>query len=153
MSAGRVESIFVYPERRAAAEPRDEVRVRLVRGVDGDHQRAAHRLVTCLSLDQWADIQSELGVELPPETRRSNFVISGIDLAATIGKHLRLGEVEIQVTGEVRPCGRMDEAHAGLRAALASQCRGGVHGRVVTEGVVRRGDPVAAVTSAGRVQG
>ena len=34
----------------------------------------------------------------------------------------------------------MDDAHPGLKAALAVRLRAGVHGRVVTPGEIRAGD-------------
>lgn len=144
-SDGRVLALFVYPASRSAPQALESVRVHAGRGLEGDHRRSAHRSVTLLSLEQWREVESELGVRLPPETRRANVVVSGIRLPETIGKRLRLGEVEIEVLGEVAPCERMDEAHMGLREALRPGLRGGVHGRVIREGVLRAGDAASVI--------
>jgi MOSC domain-containing protein YiiM len=148
MKRGRIEALFVYPLEGGPAESRTEVRTREANGLEEDHRRSQARAITLLSLDQWAEVQSELGAELPPETRRSNVMVSGIDLPSTVGQRLRLGEVEIEVKGEVRPCEAMDQAHQGLRATLARELRGGVHGRILHPGVIRRGDPVEVIDEA-----
>ena len=55
---------------------------------------------------------------------------------------LRLGPVVLEITGETKPCERMEEARAGLRAALTPEWRGGIFGHVVEDGLLRVGDPV-----------
>jgi MOSC domain-containing protein YiiM len=142
MSVGRIEGLFTYAGQREAAVARTSVGVGLEGGLEGDHRRAGHRAVTVLSLELWKRALADAGAELPPETRRANVVVSGVDLPAALGKRLRLGEVEIEVLGEVRPCERMDEAHPGLRRALEVEMRGGVHGRVLRPGTLYTGDPV-----------
>ena len=76
--------------------------------------------------------------------------MTGIDLAAANqaaaasaeGCVLRVGTVELEVTGETAPCDRMEEAWPGLRAALAVGGRGGVTCRVRRGGELAAGDPV-----------
>ena len=48
----------------------------------------------------------------------------------------------LRVGGENRPCRLMDQFHDGLQAALDADWGGGVHARVLTDGVIRVGDPV-----------
>ena len=60
----------------------------------------------------------------------------------TIGKRLRIGEVEIDVHDETRPCDLMDYLCTGLKHALKPDTRGGVVGEVVCDGVIRVGDVV-----------
>jgi MOSC domain-containing protein YiiM len=55
---------------------------------------------------------------------------------------LRLGGVRVRIKGETRPCERMDEALAGLRAAMDPDWRGGAFGQVLDDGVLTVGDPV-----------
>jgi MOSC domain-containing protein YiiM len=145
MSSGRVEALFVYPEEGGPPEGRGEIRVTPDAGIEGDQARSPKRAVTLLSLDQWAEVQSELGAELAPEIRRSNVAVRGIDLPSTMGKRVRIGEVELEIQGETRPCDLMDRLHQGLRAALAPDLRGGVYGSVIRPGVIKSGDAVEVV--------
>ena len=79
--------------------------------------------------------------------------MTGIDLASLAavnqaagadGAVLRIGAVELEVTGETAPCERMEEACPGLLAALAVGGRGGVTCRVRRGGELAAGDPVQA---------
>jgi len=142
MNSGSVEALFVYPVVDAPAESRSEIQVTDADGIEGDQPRSPKRAVTLLSLDQWAEVQADLGVDLPPETRRANVVVKGIDLPQTMGKRLRIGEVELEIRGETRPCDVMDEAHQGLQAALSGELRAGVYGSVIQPGAIKRGDVV-----------
>lgn len=147
MSSGRLESIFIYPEKGADAKALNDVKITKDDGLHGDHVRADKRRVTFLSLDQWREVQKELDEGLPPQTRRSNLVISGIDLPATIGKRLIIADVEFEMMVEVDPCGRMDLAYQGLRDALKPEMRGGVGARVLVAGGVRVGDEIKVVAA------
>lgn len=142
MNRGHVEALFIYPQEGGSAESRTEIRVTEAGGIEGDQPRAVKRAVTLLSLDQWTEVQSELGVDLPPEIRRANVMVKGIDLPRTMGKRLRIGEVEVEIRGETKPCEVMDEAHQGLRAALTPDLRAGVYGSVIQPGTIRSGDAI-----------
>jgi MOSC domain-containing protein YiiM len=145
MNHGSIEALFVYPTEGGPAEPRSEVTAQDESGLVDDQPRAPKRAITLLSFDQWEEVQDELGVRLPLETRRSNVIVKGVDLPATMGKRVRLGEVEIEIRGETTPCDVMDEAHPGLRAVLATELRAGVHGSIVRTGAIRVGDAIEVV--------
>ena len=120
-------------------------------GVADDFRgRPGRRQVTVLSLEDWQAACTQAGrPELPWTTRRANLLVSGIDLAAAgaaaaTGCLLRIGTVELEVTGETAPCERMEEAWPGLRAALAVDGRGGVTCRVLHGGELASGDPAQA---------
>lgn len=148
-ACGRVEEIFVYPERRRPASARqDAVAVRGV-GLEGDHRRSAGRALTLVSREAWAQAMAELGADLPPQTRRANLVVSGIDLAALVGRRLRVGEAELRIGGETAPCALMELQRAGLRSALARHLRGGVFGTVEQTGRICRGDAIALLSEPG----
>ncbi len=111
-------------------------------GVDGDLDCAPDRGITFISSQQWQDVVRELGVELPWHTRRANVLVDSPDLSGWIGKNIRVGGVEVAVKAETKPCGLMDQLHAGLREALAPECRGGVYGRVTQAGSFGIGDTI-----------
>ena len=121
-------------------------------GVADDFRgRPGGRQVTVLSLEDWQAACAQAGrPELPWTARRANLLVTGIDLAAANqaaaasaeGCVLRVGTVELEVTGETAPCDRMEEAWPGLRAALAVGGRGGVTCRVRRGGELAAGDSV-----------
>ena len=113
-------------------------------GVTGDTRgRPGPRQVTVMSAESWRDACSDLEMQLDWTTRRANLLIDGIDLRESEGKVLHIGaDVELLITGELDPCGRMDEACPGLRKALIPHWRGGVMCRVLVAGDVGLGNAV-----------
>src|SRR5919206_5822 len=64
-------------------------------------------------------------------------MVSGLELANTRRRLLRIGKVRVRVYGETTPCSLMEEAHAGLRAALRPAWRGGVFAEVLDDGEIQ----------------
>ena len=114
-------------------------------GIEGNVHQRAERRITFLSKEQWAEVEQELDTLLPWTTRRANILVEGLDLVATLGKSLQLGDVRIHINGETEPCGQMEAAHAGLRDVMKPDCRGGVYGNVVQPGPIRVGDTIRVV--------
>jgi len=116
------------------------------RGIVGENRKPGKREVTLVSEESWVEACRELGASVPWYFRRANLLVSGIDLADSIGKDLCIGAVQLRIHGETKPCPIMDEQHPGLKRALIPTCRGGVHGEVLTGGELRVGDPVTLPT-------
>lgn len=114
-------------------------------GLVGDPPSSPDRGVTLLASGQWKLVTDQLGANLPWWTRRANVLVEADSLAHLIGCRIRLGDVELQVIAETKPCGLMDKLHNGLRAALTPDVRAGVYGRVVKAGSFRIGDAVTLV--------
>lgn len=110
------------------------------RGIVGNANQGGKRQITLIDEARWREAEMELGVEVPPQARRANVMLRGIDLERTHRRLLRLGETVIRIYGETRPCERMDEAQPGLRAALGSRWRGGAFGEIIEGGTIRAGD-------------
>jgi len=131
--------------RHTDSEPMQEVsecRILLHRGLSSENRKPGNREVTLLSAGAWSDVCRELGADIPWHTRRANLLIEGMDLPATIGNKLRIGEVTLIIHGETKPCALMDQQHTGLRDALKPNARGGVYGQVLSAGTIRLGDKV-----------
>lgn len=111
-------------------------------GLVGNVEQKEHRRVTLMDRRQWAEVQSELGMELPWTTRRANILTEGLVMADLMGKSLQIGDVELLVEGETVPCGLMDEYFPGLNEALKPDWRGGAYARVVKPGEIRVGDTI-----------
>ncbi|MBI5863202.1 MAG: MOSC domain-containing protein [Planctomycetes bacterium] len=114
-------------------------------GLVGGVRHRPERGITLLATRAWQRATADLGVELPWDTRRANILVETDALGHLIGKTIQCGEVVVEVLGETRPCGQMDDAHQGLCAALKPDCRAGVHGRVLAGGSIAVGDMVTIV--------
>lgn len=115
------------------------------RGLTLENRKPGKRELTLLSAEAWANACRNLCAVIPWHLRRANLLVEGIDLAATIGQTLAVGEVRVTIHMESKPCGLMDRQYEGLRAALEPECRGGVAGQILIGGTIRIGDPVAAL--------
>jgi MOSC domain-containing protein YiiM len=114
-------------------------------GLVGNADQGGGRQVTLIEAEAWERMMGSLGGDLPGSARRANLMLRGIRLEGSLGRRLRIGEVELEVTGETRPCERMEEALPGLREEMRPDWRGGVHAVVLKGGRIRTGDRVAWV--------
>jgi MOSC domain-containing protein YiiM len=124
--------------------PRDDLVLRAGQGVEGDHGFGGKRHLTLLFLEGWEAACADLGRAVDPGGRRANVLLTGGGALALLGRRMRLGEAEIEIVGETRPCQVMERAAPGLEAALAPGGRAGVWARVLSGGCVRPGDRLEA---------
>lgn len=76
--------------------------------------------------------------ELSASAFRRNLIVSGIDLAAWVGKRFRFQGIDFEATEECRPCYWMDAAVApGAEEFLKTKCRGGLRARILSNGILR----------------
>ena len=125
-----LESAMVSVETGIGSDSRGVVRV----GSKGNRQ------VTVLAKETWDLACDEVGASPAWTARRANLLVEGLALPTVAGARLRIGSVELLVTGETEPCSRMDDVAAGLRAALTPDWRGGVTCRVLSGGEIAIGD-------------
>ncbi len=109
-------------------------------GLDGDIAVSPDRGVTLISAVQWREVTAELKADLPWHTRRANVLVECARLGDLIGRTVQLGDVQVAIIAETKPCGIMDRLHPGLLQSLVPDCRGGVYGRVLTGGTFQTGD-------------
>jgi MOSC domain-containing protein YiiM len=139
----RLIAIARRARRLAPMEELEAVRVSERDGIEGDARgRSPGRQVTVLALEDWRAACAQLGADLPWTLRRANLLIEGVALPREAGARLRVGALELEITGETDPCARMEAQHPGLRAALEPKWRGGRTCRVVSGAAIRTGDPV-----------
>ena len=100
------------------------------------------RQVTVMTIESWREVCAEIGRNLHWTTRRANILIEGVNLENTKGDLLKIGDFMLEITGELKPCGRMDQYHLGLTKALSPNWRGGVTCKILKEGFVCEGDQV-----------
>ncbi|WP_240339201.1 MOSC domain-containing protein [Novosphingobium sp. BW1] len=157
MSAhGTLQGIARRTRSRALMETVPRAEVTIAAGIQGDSRGVARegtiprRQVALIEAESWQAAMVDLGLmpgmELPWYARRANLCVSGLRLPREAGGVLAVGPTcQIETTMECDPCTRMDEIAPGLMAALTSDWRGGVLGRVIRDGPVSVGDEVRIV--------
>jgi MOSC domain-containing protein YiiM len=147
---GQLVSIWIKSFHRGPMKPVDSADLVAGRGLAGSADQGGTRQITIISESSWDDAQEELGIEVDPSARRANVMLRGVDLENSRGKLLRVGDSVIRISGEVRPCERMEQAQAGLRAVLKPRWRGGAFGEIIEGGTIHVGDAASWIpTSTG----
>ena len=154
MTVGRLGGIARHDRSLGPIETIDHAAVTIAEGVHGDFRGAMaatkatrKRQVSLIEAESWAAALDDLGVaggNRPPwHARRANLLIEGLRLPREAGRVIAIGKsLRIETTVETEPCERMDALLPGLKAALMPDWRGGVCGRVLTDGEIAVGDEV-----------
>ncbi|QNE31003.1 MOSC domain-containing protein [Sphingomonas sp. NBWT7] len=148
MSIGRLAGIARHAFPKSPMEVIEAAEVTLEGGIAGDYRGAMKgkpykRQVTLIERGDWDAAMADVGHALPWQERRSNLLVDGLDLPQVAGARLRIGaDVILEVTRETDPCERMEALADGLKAALASDWRGGVCTKVVHGGRIAVGDEI-----------
>ncbi len=150
---GRLGGIARHGRSRGPIETLQHVAVSRELGLRGDLRGAirpggkGRRQVSLIEAESWdaalADLALSADRMLPWYERRANLLVHGLRFPREAGKVIAIGEsLRIEITCECDPCSRMDEILPGLKAALLPDWRGGVLGRVLTDGDIAIGDEV-----------
>jgi MOSC domain-containing protein YiiM len=140
---GRVEALWTKRAHGGVMDARTEVTCIAGRGIAENTCRSSTRQVTIISKEQWDAMMVELGAAVDPSARRANIMVSGVVLAKSRGRVLRLGGVRVRIRGETRPCEQMEAALPGLQLAMDTEWRGGAFGEMLDDGPLTIGDAVA----------
>ncbi len=151
-AAGQLAGIARHKVSRGPMETLQRARVTPDMGLEGDCRgpvpsgKKGNRQITVIEAENWALALQELGGDadgLVWSDRRANLLVSGIRLPRQPGAVIAIGAgLRIEVRCECDPCSRMDALREGLRAELTPDWRGGVCGRVLSEGEIAVGDEV-----------
>lgn len=147
MKKGRIEAIWIKRFKRGPMDAVREAEMVKGRGLVGNADQGGRRQVTIIDAEVWEQVMKELDANIDPAMRRANIMVRGVDLAHSRRQILQLGECQIRIFNETKPCERMDEVLPGLQHALYDHWRGGAFGEVMTGGTVRVGEVAGWITS------
>ncbi|MGH9119253.1 MAG: MOSC domain-containing protein [Acidimicrobiales bacterium] len=150
---GTVVAIFTAPAKGAPIVARDEVEAVAGRGLVGDRNfeatRGAHDPedeITLIASEGLELARTERGLDLDPGEHRRNVVTTGLDLLALVDRTITVGEAEVEVMEDNPPCRYLQDL-TGKPVVTGLHGEGGVRGRIVSDGVIRVGDPVTVVSA------
>lgn len=151
MESGRVVDIFIGPEFTGPVASVDSVKAVAGRGLEGDryYYRAEENPqshhpeeeITLIESEAIAAAQAETDVVFGPADTRRNIVTSGVRLDELVGRKLTVGEVEVEAL-ELNPACAYLVRITKKRFLKQLIHRGGIRGRIVSTGVIRRGDVI-----------
>jgi MOSC domain-containing protein YiiM len=148
---GKVVSLYIAPEPSKPMVARSEVRAFADRGLEGDRffresWKAANRPDKAVSLIEEETIQAaaaELGTEAFGDKTRRNIVTCGVPLVEFLDREFTIGNVVMRGIRLFEPCGHLEKISkvAGIFRAL--EHRSGLKAAILSDGVIRVGDPIA----------
>jgi MOSC domain-containing protein YiiM len=113
-------------------------------GLQGDrHAGRPLRQVSILNAETVNEL-AERGMPVSPGVLGENITVEGVPvMQLDEGARLRIGEAEVEITGDRPACKEMLEIHADALKAMVG--RAGKMARVVKGGTIRPGDPIELI--------
>jgi MOSC domain-containing protein YiiM len=139
----RVLHLFRAPKKRLPMEEIGDVSVVTDAGFQGcAHARPGGKRQVLL-----VDSETLEAISLPPGIIRENITTEGLNVnGLKTGEQLQIGDVRLEVSAVCTPCGQLEKLRPGLRKEIWG--RRGMLCRVVSGGILHRGDVIERVSSA-----
>src|ERR687888_998764 len=143
---GRVEGIFITPDRGSMPGPVESVRALAGRGLEGNRyffeaDAPPGRAITLIAAEAVEAMQREHGISLEARATRRNVVTRGVDVNALVGKRFRVGAIECEGVELCEPCTHLEGmTRPGIIKGMVH--RAGLNADVLTDGEIAVGDPV-----------
>ncbi len=152
MWQGEVVGIYIAPGAAQRMQGVAEATAVTGKGLEGDRyfrqvgtysdKPGPHREVTLIALEALEAVTRESGIALAPGKSRRNIVTRGVPLNDLVGQEFLLGQVRVRAVRLCPPCQHLEKLTGmpGVMQALVD--RGGLRVQVLTDGVIRVGDPI-----------
>jgi MOSC domain-containing protein YiiM len=143
----RLVSVNTNTQKQFRKLPRAEGRLVANFGLEGDrHAGRERRQVSILNAETVFEL-AERGMPVEPGILGENITVEGVPvMQLPDGARLRIGEAELEITGDRPACKEMLEIHADVLKAMVG--RAGKMARVVRGGIVRPGDSIELIPRA-----
>jgi MOSC domain-containing protein YiiM len=150
MWKGKLESIHIAPEAKAPMQSVAEVMVTPGVGPEGDRYAMRQgtffkpepdREITLIEAEAAEAFTREYSVPFSPGEARRNLVTRGVPLNHLVQKEFHVGDVKLKGIRLCEPCSHL-EAVTGRPVIKGLMHRGGLRAQILTQGVIRVGDPV-----------
>ncbi|OGF53312.1 MAG: hypothetical protein A2Z21_10625 [Candidatus Fraserbacteria bacterium RBG_16_55_9] len=151
MWKGVVASLHIALEAKGTMKSVREVHALPGRGLEGDrygrqggsfsNKAGPDRELTLIESEAIEALKRDYGVDMSPRDARRNVVTRGVPLNHLVGREFRVGEVALRGIRLCEPCGHLQKlSHEKVVPGLIH--RGGLRAQILTEGVIRVGDPI-----------
>lgn len=142
--SGRLVSVNTNVDKQFRKLPRTEARLVANFGLEGDrHAGRPERQVSILNAET-VDELAGAGMPVEPGILGENITVEGLPIMDLHeGARLRIGQAELEITGDRPACREMLEIHVDALKAMVG--RAGKMARVVRGGLVRPGDPIELI--------
>jgi MOSC domain-containing protein YiiM len=139
--SARLVSVNLNPTKEFRKLPRSEARLIADFGLEGDrHAGRPLRQVSILNAETVTEL-AKSGMPVEPGVLGENITVEGVPvMELEDGVRLRVGDAELEITGNRPACRELLGVHKNALKALVG--RTGKMARVVRGGTVRPGDPI-----------
>lgn len=148
---GRIEHIFIAPEKGAQVRAVPAVEAIAECGLKGDrysdncNRRSEGQQVTLIEAEAIEKFVAETGLAMAVHEPRRNLVTRGIDLNALVGRRFNVGECELEGLELCEPCATWAK-NTHMEVVRFFVHRGGLNARIVKGGTISVGCSIAVRT-------
>jgi MOSC domain-containing protein YiiM len=152
MTEGTVVSIYVSERAEAPMKAVAEARAVPGRGLEGDRYFAKSgtysdrpgtgRELTLVEAEALEALERDYDVKLQPGESRRNITTRGVALNHLVGREFRVGEATVRGVRLCEPCAHLQRLVGQEKVLPGLVHRGGLRCEILTEGVIRTGDPL-----------
>jgi len=150
-TAGSVVSIHTAPEAGEPMVSLIQARALAGAGLEGDRyfrgvgtysaEPDTGRQVTLIESEALEAASAETGMAILPRDSRRNIVTRGVSLNDLVGREFHIGEVRLRGVELCEPCSHLAQL-AGKPILRSLVHRGGIRADILSDGVIRVGNPV-----------
>jgi MOSC domain-containing protein YiiM len=151
MWSGTVDSVHIASAAKAPMRAVDYVEAIPGAGLQGDryflkqgtfYKPEPDFELTLIEVEAIEAIRREYNLDLGAGEARRNVVTRGVPLNHLVGRKFTVGGVRVRGIRLCEPCSHL-EALTGLPVIKGLRHRGGLRAQILTQGVIRVGDPVS----------